>query len=70
MQPFPRREKIAERLWETIFQQGVLIYSASGLAGVDGDALVIGPSFVMEEKDMDKVVDVVAQSVSDLLDRK
>jgi adenosylmethionine-8-amino-7-oxononanoate aminotransferase len=68
LKPFPRREKIAERLWEIIFQKGVLIYSSTGLAGMDGDALLIGPSFVIEEDEMDVVVDVIAQAIANVLD--
>jgi hypothetical protein len=68
LKPFPRREKVAERLWETIFQKGVVIYSSTGLAGIDGDALLIGPPFVIEENEMDRVVDVIAQAIADVFD--
>jgi len=67
LQPFPRRDKVAERLRETIFQKGVLIYNSTGLAGVDGDALLIGPSFVIEENDMDAVVDAMDKAMADVL---
>jgi len=67
LNPFPRSEKVAERLWEAIFQQGVVLYSSTGLAGMDGDALLIGPSFVIEENEMDIVVDVVAQAMANVL---
>lgn len=67
LKPFPRGEKITERLWETIFQKGVVVYSSTGLAGIDGDALLIGPPFVIEENEMDIVVDVVAQALSSVL---
>ncbi len=65
--PFPRREKVAERLWENIFQKGVLIYKSTGLAGIDGDALLIGPSFIIEEKELDVVVDAIAQAIADVM---
>jgi adenosylmethionine-8-amino-7-oxononanoate aminotransferase len=68
LKPFPRCEKVAEKLWETIFQKGVVIYSSTGLAGIDGDALLIGPPFVIEENEMDRVVDVIAQAIADVLD--
>ena len=67
LNPFPRRDKVAERLWQTLFQKGVLIYSSTGLAGIDGDALLIGPSFVIEENDMDAVVDAIDQAMADVL---
>jgi len=68
LKPFPRSERIAERLWETAFQKGVLIYSSTGLAGIDGDALLIGPSFIIEEKEMDTVVEVVAEAIANVLE--
>ncbi len=69
MKPFPRRDKIAERLWESIFQNGVLVYSSTGLAGMDGDALLIGPSFIIQEKEMDMVVDAIAQAMTKVLEK-
>ena len=68
LKPFPRRKKIAERLWESIFKKGVVIYSSTGLAGIDGDALLIGPSFGIEKNEMDIVVDVISQAIADVLD--
>lgn len=67
LNPFPRHEKAAERLWENIFQKGVLIYSSTGLAGIDGDALLIGPSFTIEEKEINIVVDAIAQAIANVL---
>ena len=67
LNPFPRRDKVAERLWETLFQKGVLIYNSTGLAGIDGDALLIGPPFIIEENDMDAVVDAIVQAMADVL---
>jgi adenosylmethionine-8-amino-7-oxononanoate aminotransferase len=54
--PFPRQERITERLWQYLYDQGVLLYKSTGLAGTDGDALVIGPPFVMAENDIERVV--------------
>ncbi|MHC4963047.1 MAG: aminotransferase class III-fold pyridoxal phosphate-dependent enzyme [Planctomycetota bacterium] len=67
LNPFPRRDKVAERLWQTLFQKGVLIYNSTGLAGIDGDALLIGPPFIIEENDMDAVVDAIDQAMADVL---
>jgi adenosylmethionine-8-amino-7-oxononanoate aminotransferase len=67
LKPFPRRDKVAERLWATIFQKGVLIYNSTGLAGLDGDALLIGPPFIIEENEMDAVVDAIDQAMADVL---
>ena len=47
LRPFPRRDRVAERLWEALFDQGIILYRSTALAGTDGDALVIGPPFVI-----------------------
>jgi adenosylmethionine-8-amino-7-oxononanoate aminotransferase len=63
LRPFPRSEKFAERLWRNIFQRGVVVYRSTGLAGIDGDALVIGPPYVVEEAQLDMIVDAIAQGL-------
>lgn len=52
---------------EILFQIGVLSYNSTGLAGIDGDALLIGPPFIIEENDMDVVVDAIGQAMADVL---
>ena len=44
-----------------------MVYSSTGLAGKDGDALLIGPSFVIEENEVDVIVDVIAQAIANEL---
>jgi adenosylmethionine-8-amino-7-oxononanoate aminotransferase len=63
LEPFPRSERVAERLWENIFKQGVVIYTATGLAGADGDALLIGPAFIISTEEIDIIVDTVARAL-------
>ena len=67
LKPFPRNAKIAEKLWEAAFRKGVVIYNSTGLAGMDGDALLIGPSFVIEETELDTLVAVVGDAVAQVL---
>jgi len=63
LQPFPRSDKFAERLWQNIFQLGVVLYRATGLAGIDGDALVIGPPYVVEEEHLDLMVEAIVKGL-------
>jgi adenosylmethionine-8-amino-7-oxononanoate aminotransferase len=67
LEPYPRREKVAERLWNTLFDGGVITYKSTGLAGTDGDALMVAPPFVIEEKEMDLVVDAIAGAIGNTL---
>ena len=63
LQPFPRSDKFIERLWQNIFQLGVVLYRATGLAGIDGDALVIGPPYVVEEEHLDLMVEAIVKGL-------
>ena len=67
LQPFPRSGKLTERLWQNIFQRGVVLYKSTGLAGIDGDALVIAPPYIVEEEHLDLVVETVASGLDHTL---
>jgi hypothetical protein len=53
--PFPRSAKVTEKLWQALFEQGVLLYKAVGMAGTDGDGLIVSPPFVVKEDEIDQV---------------
>lgn len=57
--PFPRKNRVAERLWESLFQAGILVYKSTGLAGTDGDALIVAPPFVITQNEMTMVADQI-----------
>jgi hypothetical protein len=55
--PFPRSEKITEKLWQALFDQGVILYKSVAMAGIDGDGLILAPPFVIAEGEIDLAVD-------------
>lgn len=67
LRPFPRSEKFCERLWQNVFKRGVILYKSTALAGIDGDALLVGPPFTMEEDQMDQVVAALAGGLEETL---
>jgi len=67
LDPFPRSEQVAERLWHHLFHQGMVVYKSTGLAGTDGDALVVGPPFVIAQEEMDFLTDNLCWSVETIL---
>lgn len=60
---FPRKERVAERLWDRMYTDGVLLYKAMGLTGTDGDAMVVGPPFITGEADMQRIVDALGTAL-------
>ena len=65
--PFPREEKVTERLWQHVFDQGVLIYKAVGLAGSEGDALVVSPPFIIEPEQIEQVALAIERAIAEVL---
>jgi adenosylmethionine-8-amino-7-oxononanoate aminotransferase len=65
--PFPRHDKVAERVWEALFQKGVLVYKSTGLAGKDGDALLVAPPFVIKKDELTYVADAIKEVLADVL---
>jgi adenosylmethionine-8-amino-7-oxononanoate aminotransferase len=65
--PFPRQDKVAERVWEALFQKGVLVYKSTGLAGKDGDAFLVAPPFVIGEDELIFVADTIKGVLEDVL---
>jgi adenosylmethionine-8-amino-7-oxononanoate aminotransferase len=63
-EPFPRPDRIAERVVREARERGVLLYSGTGMAdGTNGDAIVIGPPFVVDDGELDRIVDALADAI-------
>ena len=67
LKPFPRKEKVAERLYEAVFKRGVIIYKSTGLAGTDGDAFLVAPPFIITEAELDTVVEAICRGLDEVL---
>lgn len=65
--PFPRKEHVAERIWERLYADGVLLYKATGLAGSDGDAMIVGPPFIASGEDLEQIVAALGTAVEAVL---
>ncbi len=61
--PFKRSLKIAEGIWDNLFEKGYIVYKATGLAGVDGDALVIAPPYIIKDDEMEMLVQAIKSAI-------
>jgi hypothetical protein len=62
--PFPRADRVAECVVHAARDAGLLLYSGTGLAdGTNGDAILLGPPFVITEPELERLVDVLATAI-------
>ncbi len=62
--PFERAQKVAERVQAAAMARGLIVYYGSGLAdGLDGDAILLGPPFVVTQAQIDEIVAVLRQAI-------
>jgi adenosylmethionine-8-amino-7-oxononanoate aminotransferase len=62
--PFARSARIAESVLGAARERGVLVYMGTGNAdGVDGDTILLGPPFVITDEEMQRVAEVLAESI-------
>ena len=63
-EPFAREERVAERIVRAAREAGLLLYSGTGLAdGTNGDAILLGPPFVVTDDEMAAIADGVARAI-------
>ena len=65
--PFARKDRVAEKIWQTLFENGVIAYRSTGLAGIDGDAIIVAPPFVMQSGDLEIVADRLKAAIENVL---
>jgi adenosylmethionine-8-amino-7-oxononanoate aminotransferase len=63
-EPFPRDRRMTEGIVRAARADGLLLYSATGLAnGVDGDAILLGPPFTVTDPELERIVDGLAGAI-------
>ena len=66
LEPYPRKDKITERLAERLMDMGILIYKCTGFSNGDGDAIMLGPPFIISESEIDFSVQAIQQVINQL----
>jgi len=65
--PFPRARQVAERVQAAAMRRGVIIYYGTGLAdGLAGDAVLLGPPFVITRAEIDQVIAVLREAIGEV----
>lgn len=65
--PFPRKHQVTEKIWQTLFENGIITYKSTGLAGIDGDAIIVAPPFIMQSGDFEIVADRLKAAIEHVL---
>jgi adenosylmethionine-8-amino-7-oxononanoate aminotransferase len=62
--PFPRTDRLTERIVRVGRDAGVLLYSGTGMAdGTNGDAIVLGPPFVVTDDELVAIADRLTSAI-------
>jgi adenosylmethionine-8-amino-7-oxononanoate aminotransferase len=62
--PFPRTDRVTESIVRAAREMGLLLYSGTGLAdGTNGDAILLGPPFVITDDELVAVADRLTESI-------
>jgi len=63
-QPFPRSAKVAEKILDEAFENGLVLYPGTGfINGVNGDMVMVGPPFIVEEKEIDEIIQILKSTI-------
>lgn len=66
-EPFPRSAKFAEKVIDLAFQNGLVLYPGTGFVdGVQGDMVMVGPPFIIEEKEIDELIEILKTTFSQM----
>ena len=63
-EPFPSELNIAWKIWERCFDRGLIVYYSQGCAdGINGDLIMVGPPFIVDESQLDEIVTRLTESI-------
>jgi adenosylmethionine-8-amino-7-oxononanoate aminotransferase len=65
--PFPRSERVTERVVASARERGLLVYSSTGHTGGAGDLLLLGPPLVISDAEVDEVVETLGEAIDAVL---
>ena len=64
-EPFPRTAKFTERVIDSAFENGLVLYPGTGFVdGVNGDMVMVGPPLIIEESQIDEIIEILKKTFS------
>jgi adenosylmethionine-8-amino-7-oxononanoate aminotransferase len=64
--PFPRAERVAERVTGAAKANGLLVYPSTGCAdGTDGDLVLVGPPLVADDDTLARILERLTTTLAD-----
>jgi adenosylmethionine-8-amino-7-oxononanoate aminotransferase len=65
--PFPRSRRVAESVFRSAFSKGLVTYPSTGCAtGTEGDAILLGPPFVVTRAELGEMAATLATTLTEL----
>jgi adenosylmethionine-8-amino-7-oxononanoate aminotransferase len=65
--PFPRNQRLAERVVAAARDRGLLLYWSTGCAdGTNGDLVMLGPPLVASDAEVDEMADLTATAIEEV----
>lgn len=66
-EPFPRKLHISEKISDIAQNKGLILYFCVGFAdGMNGDAVMVAPSFNVTKKEIDEIVKIFSESIREV----
>jgi adenosylmethionine-8-amino-7-oxononanoate aminotransferase len=68
--PFPREDRVVERVVRAARDNGLILYPGTGLAdGTNGDAILLGPPFVVTDAELKTIVERLVAAIDEVTAR-
>ena len=64
LRPYPRKDRVTERLHQSLKEAGVITYTCTGFADGEGDAIMLGPPFIISEEELTMVVNTIEDNIT------
>ena len=63
--PFPVNQHVAWEIWQRAFDRGLIVYYSQGCAdGINGDLIMVGPPFIINESQIDELVSLLVRALT------